>query len=89
MSAARVLRDVSALATRGRRRAEDMAVPDAITESDVKQLCRMVEHYGVGEMSAAIGVSQLTLMRACAGMLHTCHPQTRARIVAFFGRGAR
>lgn len=68
------------LPPRRNRRHAEVKIGDA----EVKTLKSLVEYEGLDEMAKVVGVSNVTLLRVCAGWFDRCNIHTQQAIRAFF-----
>lgn len=57
-----------------------------ITEADIRQLKDLIEYEGLKEISRAIGISEVALLRVCAGWFDRCNRSVRQAVLHFFGQ---
>jgi hypothetical protein len=50
----------------------------------IRSLVELIEYDGLPKVAEYMRVDPSTVLRVCAGLLHTCRPETRHRIKAFF-----
>jgi|SRR4249920_4265286 hypothetical protein len=54
---------------------------------EMKMLQELIEYDGLQPIAKAIGISDVALLRACAGFVDRCQPKTRHALRKFFALG--